>query len=82
LFTNSLTLQEPNSSEAEIGNQMEAYDVAGVNREQLSSGDIIEPSSSLIIEDNKIVLSSDKLPHLTEDGSCKDASEVSYFAPT
>ncbi|KAL9277872.1 hypothetical protein ACSQ67_024884 [Phaseolus vulgaris] len=67
--------EEPNSSEAEIGNQMEAYDVAGVNREQLSSGDIIEPSSSLIIEDNKIVLSSDKLPHLTEDGSCKDASE-------
>jgi len=80
-FTNSLTLQEPNPSEAEIGNQMDANDVAGVNTEQRSSGDIIEPSSSLTIEDNN-VLSSDKVPHLTEEGICKDASEVSYFAPT
>jgi len=60
---------------------MDASD-AGVNTEQLSSGDVIEPSSSLIIEDNKIVLSSDKDPHLTEEGSCKDTSEVGYFAPT
>ncbi|XP_027916125.1 chromatin structure-remodeling complex protein SYD [Vigna unguiculata] len=66
--------EEPNPSEAEIGNQMDASD-AGVNTEQLSSGDVIEPSSSLIIEDNKIVLSSDKDPHLTEEGSCKDTSE-------
>ncbi|XP_017423795.1 chromatin structure-remodeling complex protein SYD isoform X2 [Vigna angularis] len=67
--------EEPNRSEAEIGNQMDASD-AGVNTEQLSSGDVIEPSSSLIIEDNKIVLSSVKVPHLTEEGSCKDSREV------
>ncbi|KAG2407182.1 Chromatin structure-remodeling complex protein [Vigna angularis] len=66
--------EEPNRSEAEIGNQMDASD-AGVNTEQLSSGDVIEPSSSLIIEDNKIVLSSVKVPHLTEEGSCKDSRE-------
>lgn len=60
---------------------MDASD-AGVTTEQLSSGDVIEPSSSLIIEDNKIVLSSEKVLHLTEEGSCTDTSEVSYFAPT
>ncbi|CAJ1941112.1 unnamed protein product [Sphenostylis stenocarpa] len=76
-----------NASEAKIGNQMGASDVAGVNTEQFSSSDIIEPSSSLIIEDNKIVLISDKIPQLsvpllmetndclTAEGGCKDGSE-------
>ncbi|RZB54805.1 Chromatin structure-remodeling complex protein SYD isoform D [Glycine soja] len=78
--------EEPNPSEAEIGNEMNASDVAGVNT-QLSSSSIIVPSSSLMTEDDNIVVSSDNGPQCsmqvlkeskdcqTEEGSCKDATE-------
>ncbi|TKY54110.1 Chromatin structure-remodeling complex protein SYD [Spatholobus suberectus] len=59
--------EESNPSEAEIGNQMDASDVAGVNTQQLPSSNIIVPSSSLVIKDLKDCL--------TEEGSCKDATE-------
>ena len=89
-ITKPLTLQEPNPSEAEIGNEMDASDVAGINT-QLSSSNNIVPSSFLMTEDDNIVVSSDNGPQCsmqvlkeskdcqTEEGSCKDATEVSHF---
>ena len=90
-ITKPLTLQEPNPSEAEIGYEMDASDVAGINT-QLSSSNNIVPSSFLMTKDDKIVVSSDNGPQCSvqvlkgsedcqTEGSCKDATEVSYFEP-
>ncbi|RZC04584.1 chromatin structure-remodeling complex protein SYD-like isoform X1 [Glycine soja] len=77
--------EEPNPSEAEIGNEMDASDVAGINT-QLSSSNNIVPSSFLMTKDDKIVVSSDNGPQCSvqvlkgsedcqTEGSCKDATE-------
>lgn len=92
--TYPLILQESNSSEAENGNQTEACDnVAGVNTDRLLLRNIDIPSSSLMMEENKIEVSCDKGPLcsllalgeskdcLTGEGSCRDATEVRYFVP-
>ncbi|KAL2339088.1 hypothetical protein Fmac_013534 [Flemingia macrophylla] len=79
--------EKSNASEAEIGNQIDASDVAEVNAQRLSSSNIVVESSSLVIEDNKIVVSSDKGPLkeskdcLAEEGSCKDATVVPSTNP-
>ncbi|KAJ1395171.1 SNF2-related, N-terminal domain [Sesbania bispinosa] len=79
--------EESNASEAEVGNQMEASDVAGVNTQRLSLNNIDVPSSSLMMEENKIKVSSDNGPLcsvlalgepkdcLAGEGSCRDATE-------
>ncbi|KAK7363636.1 hypothetical protein VNO77_05786 [Canavalia gladiata] len=79
--------EESIPSEAEIGNQMDAFGGTGVKPQRLLSSNIIVPSSSLMMEENKIEVSSDKgslcsvvapgelKDCLTGDEGCKDATE-------
>ncbi|XP_027331720.1 chromatin structure-remodeling complex protein SYD [Abrus precatorius] len=77
--------EESNPSEAEIGNQMDNYDISGVNTQRLSSSSIIVPSEIEMSSEMgplcSVLASGKPEDCLTGEESCKDATEGPFTNP-